>query len=251
MNFFRLLYSTALDALFPISEVERELFSYSKEQAFEVLPKAGLTPKMIDSTGCETHHRTLGIFAYKDKRISRLVWNIKYKKSTPATEIAGYALRKVVNALLCPDGVIDPLTTFVIIPMPITRRRRRERGYNQCELITEEMSRYVNKDIPIIFENKLLLRVYHTSHQKNKDREERLDLEKDIFKVDSKILNEIMDKINTQQYDSDDIPQKSFGRNVKFIIVDDVITTGTTIRNAIEAMKEAGLTDVRGVALAH
>ena len=247
MNFFRLLYSTVLDALFPISEAERELFSYSKEKAFEVLPRASLTPKMIDSTGCETHHRTLGIFAYKDKRVSRLVWNIKYKKSKPATEIAGHALRKVVSALLCPDGVIDAQTNIIIVPMPITKKRRRERGYNQCELITEEMSRYVNKDIQIAFENKLLVRTHHTSHQKNKDREDRLDLEKDTFQIDQKVLNEIMDKINSLPNDL----QKESQRNIQFIIIDDVITTGTTIRNAIEAMKKSGLTNVRGLALAH
>ena len=232
MKIFRLLYSTFQDALFPISEVERELFSYSPEKAFEVLPKAGLTPKLIDSTGCGTYHQTIGVFAYKDRRVSRLVWNIKYKKSELATKMAGYALRKVMNALLSSDDFTNMSVTLVIIPMPITKRRRRERGYNQCELITEELSRYVNKEIPIIFENKLLMRVAHTSHQKNKDREERLELEKEIFKVDDKILR--------------DMP-----KDAHFIIVDDVITTGTTIKNAIEAMKKAGLRNVRGVAVAH
>ncbi|MEI6396661.1 MAG: phosphoribosyltransferase family protein [Candidatus Taylorbacteria bacterium] len=239
MQFFRLLYSTFQDALFPLSEAERGLFSYSPEKAFEVLPKASLTPKMIDPTGSETYHQTLGIFAYKDERVSRLVWNIKYKKSKPATKIAGYALRKVISALLCPDGIIDTLKTIVIVPMPITQRRRRERGYNQCELITEEMAHYVNKDIQIIFENKLLLRIQHTSHQKHKDREARLELEGGIFKVDEKILNEIKGKI------------VGVLEGTQFIIVDDVITTGTTIRGAIETMKKAGLTNVRGVALAH
>jgi len=243
MQFFRLLYSTFQDALFPLSEAERELFSYSPERAFEVLPKASLTPKMVDPTGVETHHRTLGIFAYKDERVSRLVWNIKYKKSGLATKIAGYALRKVISALLCPDGVIDALTTIVIVPMPVTRRRRRERGYNQCELITEEIARYLNKDIPIIFENKLLLRTQHTSYQKHKDREARLELKDDIFKVDEKILNEIVKKINGAQ--------NGLPKDIQFIVVDDVITTGTTIRGAIETMKKAGLTNVRGVALAH
>ena len=131
--------------------------------------------------------------------------------------------------------------------MPITKKRRRERGYNQCELITEEMSRYVNKDIQIAFENKLLVRTHHTSHQKNKDREDRLDLEKDTFQIDKKVLNEIMDKINSLPNDL----QKESQRNIQFIIIDDVITTGTTIRNAIEAMKKSGLTNVRGLALAH
>ncbi len=247
MKIFRLFYSTLLEALFPISEAERELFSYSKEKAFEVLPKAGFSPKMIDLTGLETHHQTLGIFAYKDRRVSRLVWNIKYKKSEPATKIAGYALRKVINALFCPNGNVDESTTIIIVPMPITKRRRRERGYNQCELITEEMSRYVNKNLSIIFENKLLLRIQHTSHQKNKDREARLELEKETFKVDENILKEIMKKINNQQSSLPNNSQKT----AQFIIIDDVITTGTTIRNAIEAMKKAGLTNVRGVALAH
>ena len=66
MNFFRLLYSTVLDALFPISEAERELFSYSKEKAFEVLPRASLTPKM---TLLGVRH-TIGLWEFSLTRIN-------------------------------------------------------------------------------------------------------------------------------------------------------------------------------------
>lgn len=236
MKIFRLLYSTLLEALFPLSPAERELFSYTPAQAFEVLPKAPLTPRLVDETNVGAFHQTLGVFAYKDERVSRLVWNIKYKKSEQAVEIASYALRKVLTALLYSDPALGGADAIVIVPMPITKRRRRERGYNQCELITNEISKYVSGGggggEKIIFEDKLLTRVHHTSHQKNKDREERLELEKEIFKVDEGVL-------------------LGLERDAHFIIIDDVITTGATIKTAMESMKNAGLKNVRGLALAH
>ena len=204
------------------------------------MPKAGLTPEMVDITGAESFHRTLGIFAYKNRLVSRLVWSIKYKKSEPAVKIAGFALKKVLSALLYTEGISGVIPTTVIIPMPITRRRRRERGYNQCELITTEISKYVNEGIPILFKNDLLLRTHHTSHQKYKDREDRLELGKGIFKVDDAALTALLEKIG----------EKDTG-NIRFIVIDDVITTGTTIKEAIETMKMSGLKNVRGLALAH
>ncbi len=121
--------------------------------------------------------------------------------------------------------------------MPITKRRRRERGYNQCELITGEMSKGVSGHVSIFFINDLLLRVHHTSHQKNKDRTHRLSLEKGIFEVYGVALM-ALEKIASRDA-------------VHLVLVDDVITTGSTIKEALETLSAAGFTNVRGLALSH
>ncbi len=244
MKIFRLLYSIFIEAVFPLSPAEKELFSYTPAKAYEILPKAPLTPKLTDDTGIGGFHSTIGVFAYKDPRVYRLVWNIKYKKSESAVKIAGYALRKVISATLFSYEISNVLP-IVILPMPVTKRRRNERGYNQCELITKEISRYVGTEVRILFENNLLERVHHTSHQKNKDRRGRLELEKGIFKVNMKELEQLQEKMTKN------INSGYLIRDIPFIIIDDVITTGATIKEAMETMKNAGLRNVRAVALAH
>ena len=87
MNIIRSLYNLILDALFPLSSTERELFSYTPVQALSLLPPAP------DYSGLAVPlPQTHSIFAYKDPRVTALIWNIKYKKSKQAVAIAGYAL---------------------------------------------------------------------------------------------------------------------------------------------------------------
>jgi predicted amidophosphoribosyltransferase len=223
------------------------------------------------------------IFAYKDERVSRLIWSIKYKRLPRALEIGGYALwrtlMKIVNEtnsvggsiiekrngderkniikdksennyagggiianISVNDGVCENvIKKIIIVPMPITDKRRRERGYNQCELLINEMRKISEENVTsgnmptlITFENDLLLRTHHASHQKYKNREERLAVARGIFEVDASIARKI-----------------SSASGATIVIIDDVITTGSTMREAMVALREAGFTNVRGLSLAH
>jgi len=218
MSFIRNLYTLILDALFPLSPEERILFSYSPEKAYQELPRSphSITPN------------TQSLFAYKDERVVKLIWNIKYKKSKPALEIGGYALyQNLLNA----DSVYS---NIVIISIPITAKRRRERGFNQCELLIAEIERLdTHKQFSV--RTDLLIRKQHSSRQTLKDRTHRLESTRGIFLVNEKILKEIMSQYSCSI----------------FIIVDDVITTGSTMNEAIETLRRAGCENVRGLSLAH
>jgi DNA primase len=122
----------------------------------------------------------------------------------------------------------------VVIPMPITNRRRKERGYNQCELLTDQMeelektsgcSRFVvRKDV--------LFRAHHASRQTLKGRHERIESAKGIFEIKAGVV----------------LPELLQSR---VIVIDDVITTGSTMYEAIETLKKAGFSNVRAISLAH
>jgi predicted amidophosphoribosyltransferase len=107
------IYQAIMDALFPLSKVEEQLLSYTPVQAYSLLPPAPPSPIP----------ETFAVFAYKDERVAKLIWSIKYKKSKQAVELGGYALYQKLIAQKMPPGT-------VIVPIPITPRRRRERGYN-------------------------------------------------------------------------------------------------------------------------
>lgn len=225
MNLIHLFYNTFLEALFPLSPAEKALFSYTVDELASKLPPAptysGLAVPLPEA---------YSLFAYKDKRVEQLVWNIKYKKSGRAVEIGGYALFD--HLIKKYSDSFSPNTVLLILPIPITKQRRRERGYNQCELLVNEMQRLYKTTCPyIFFENNLLIRTHHDGRHTLKGRTDRVESSKGIFGVNEKVIQQL--------------------RNSTVIIVDDVITTGSTMREAIDTMNNAGFKNVRGLSLAH
>jgi competence protein ComFC len=213
------LYNTVLEALFPISPEEKEILSIDKEQSFKFLPRAERSPIP----------EACGIFSYKDERMRKLIWSIKYKKSTKGSEIAGYSLYQIIQIYL---KVASPI---VIIPMPITNIRKRERGFNQCELIANEIEK-LDKDHEIIIAKDILIRKIHVSRQTMKDRKERLESAKDVFVAN----NEAIEKLEIDKT-----------RNYLVLVIDDVITTGSTILDAVNTLRKAGLEKTFGLSVAH
>ncbi len=232
------------------------MLNLSPEEALEKLPIAP------DYSGLAVNlPNTQSVFAYKDERVSKMIWHIKYKKSAHAVRIGGYALwnklstitgvRRAVlldtpssrarDAAGSPSPSLSPKRPenslpppVIVVPMPITNRRRKERGYNQCELLTDQMeelektsgcSRFVvRKDV--------LFRAHHASRQTLKGRHERIESAKGIFEIKAGVV----------------LPELLQSR---VIVIDDVITTGSTMYEAIETLKKAGFQDVQALSLAH
>ena len=191
---------------------------------FHLLPRASDMP-IPEATS---------IFHYKDERVSRLVWAIKYKKSLKGASLAAHSLYRILSSF---ESVIPEGMRMLIIPMPIAKARRRERGYNQCELILNEIEKSDSQKF-FIFNKNLLERVRHTSRQTLKDRRERLESIQAIFAVNEKALAALA---NTNP-----------NLNGFFVVViDDVITTGSTMRDAIGTLRNAGFKNTYGLSFAH
>jgi ComF family protein len=93
-----------------------------------------------------------------------------------------------------------------LIPVPLHRRKKRERGYNQSEFICQGISNVTG--IPV--QASLIRRIKDTPSQTQLNLEQRKENVSEAFQVDPKFLPVIQDKI--------------------FILVDDVMTTGATIQ---------------------
>ncbi len=119
------------------------------------------------------------------------------------------------------------LSRTLVIPMPISQRRLRERGFNQTEYIAEILAEEFNFDYAddIVKNNDL-----SNEHQSLKDRESRYFISKDKFSVGNK------EKLNSY-------------KNV--IIVDDVVTTGSTLNSVGACIKNSSeeLTSIHGFCL--
>jgi predicted amidophosphoribosyltransferase len=175
MSIFHFLSEIILEVLFPSSKTDAKLFSYDKKLAIETLPPAPDSP-IISSQS---------IFAYKNDLVKSLIWNIKYKKSAKAIEIGGYALYlriiKIAKEIKAKQ--------ILLVPIPISHRRKNERGYNQCELLLNkilefnDISEKYDEKLNIIACNDLINRVIHKDRQTLKDRSHRLKDAKNIFEI--------------------------------------------------------------------
>ena len=191
--------------MFPPSPEELKLRSLSPERFAEVVPKAlSAEFSFIKS-----------LFSYKNPLVKELVWQIKYKKNKQAIKIAGYALFQNLN---------EPV---LLIPIPISKKRRKERGYNQCELLIDEILK-LDTEKKFQKDYGLLIRSKHIEKQTHKDRAERLENTKNIF--------EVTKKENVSQ---------------KIIIIDDVSTTGSTLEEARTELLKTGYLDVTALTVAH
>jgi ComF family protein len=111
----------------------------------------------------------------------------------------------------------------VLVPMPLSFARLRERGYNQSLLLARQLD-------PIKTRAELLLRIRDTPAQHTLKRTERLSALRDAFAVEPLLAHTLP------------------GRRV--LLVDDVMTTGASLHAAARTMKAAGARHVTGLVIA-
>ena len=72
--------------------------------------------------------------------IRKVILNYKFKNQS-------YLYKTIVNFLLKNEKFFEILKSYdTMIPVPISRKRRKERGYNQSELIAREIAKRVEID---------------------------------------------------------------------------------------------------------
>ncbi len=113
----------------------------------------------------------------------------------------------------------------LIVPVPMHFMKKRSRGFNQAELIAIKVSEYLQ--IPV--DTEVLIKTRNTRPQSSLKREERINNLKDVFSVSS--------------------PGKILNKNI--LIIDDVITTGTTINNCGRILYENGADKIYAMVLAN
>ena len=145
-----------------------------------------------------------------DAGLRDLIHLLKYDAVLPAAKPLGKLLAQSIEQLRLGD------VEAVMVPVPLHCSKRRERRFNQAELIV----RAALKHLPPHFEldRDALERQRETRSQVGLDREARIANMHGAFRVTA--------------------PQRISGRTV--IVVDDVMTTGTTVSECARVLKRAG-----------
>lgn len=118
---------------------------------------------------------------------------------------------------------------FVVVPVPISRERMRERGFNQSALIAERFARFFGMP----HEKDLLVRTVHRGPQSElSDRTERRENIRDCYAVRERA------------------GRHSGSGPRKVILIDDVTTSGATFTEAATALRSSGVRKIFALAVA-
>lgn len=159
-------------------------------------------------------------FSYYNKgsRIRNLIHNLKYK----GIREIGYELGKIYGLSLNSSGFISDID--LIIPVPLHPAKERLRGFNQSELI----SRGIADSAILPVDTRTLSRIIVSSTQTRRSRYDRWTNVEGIFRVTDS--------------------QTIVGKHI--LLVDDVITTGSTIESCTNELLKTEGVKVSVVALA-
>ncbi len=111
----------------------------------------------------------------------------------------------------------------IITYVPLSKTKEHERGFNQSEEAAKVVARFTNKKV-----FSLLLKQKENKPQKNLNKKDRQENVRGVFSIN---------------LDTCEIPQR-------VIVVDDVYTSGATLKECTKVLKEAGVKEAWGFVLA-
>jgi len=170
----------------------------------------------------------LSIFNYKDPLVRTAIRLLKYKGNKHSASLLAETLYGEMIEELSDSMIFSGFEKPLLIPIPISNARRRERGWNQCELLAEALVK-IDGGQTFEYAKNLLMKVKDAPSQTKKDRAERIKNIVGCFAVKN--------------------ARAVSGRNI--ILLDDVITTGSTMKEAKKTLLSAGARKVFCVSVAH
>jgi ComF family protein len=158
---------------------------------------------------------------YENFLVKKLIQNFKYPPLIK--ELKKELALIVVSHFLLLNEKLD-FSDFVLVPIPLSKKKLKWRGFNQAEEIAKELANFLK--IPLISD--CLIKIKETKDQVRLSEKERMENVKGVFFVKNR--------------------EKIVGRNI--LLVDDVFTTGATMEEAARVLKEAGARKIVGIVVA-
>jgi len=162
-------------------------------------------------------HRTIhfdaAVAAYRSRGIVReIVHSFKYGRQIYLRHLVARWLYAALN-----DERLRERRFDIIVPVPLHPTRERERGFNQASLLAESLSAQISTP-----SKPLLERIRYTTTQTALDRAERMENLHNAFRL----------------------RKNADVRGLRVLLIDDVLTTGSTLSECARVLKRAGATSV-------
>lgn len=165
--------------------------------------------------------QTFTIFKYEGV-IRKAIIALKYKFAFAiASELANVCFQKLQS-----QHTLYHIQHTILVPIPLHKSRERWRGFNQSELVGKLLSTKMGWE----FEPNLLARTIASKSQVGLPKSER------VRNIRGKFAVNLSPKSKIQ------------GRNI--IVFDDVLTTGSTIQEAMKVLQKSREKEVTGLTIA-
>jgi len=152
-----------------------------------------------------------------DGTMQKLIHEMKYRGMSKL----GFILGQELGRCMLNSGVVDCFD--VLVPVPLHPLRKRERGYNQALILANGIGSVVDKAVVA----KVLYRKRYTRQQAKFDKQERIENVRDAFKI---------------------VNPKWIGKK-RVALVDDVLTTGSTMNECARVIRQKTDANITAVTL--
>ncbi len=182
------------------------------------------------------------LYDYRHPPIKNALWALKYNGKKKLAKIFAEILYDRMLEELSELAIMKNFKNPILIPVPLSSERRYERGYNQTELLCEEIMKINDlrsadakaladkHGLSLQLLKNVLIKPKDTEHQARiRDRNIRLKNVVGSFAVKN---TELLTKKN-------------------IILIDDITTTGATLSEAKKVLKQAGARKVIAFTVAH
>lgn len=170
-------------------------------------------------------HSTYTSLPYSEDAVRAVIRANKFYHDHHAAKLLGEVLGDMLIASREEYALIEHSAPWVLAAIPVSRARRDERGGNQVEWIINEVPKNIQNSFT--YTPHLLERI-HRESQTHLSKKERIQNMAGVFSVSDTTLI----------------------KGTTVVLVDDVIETGATMKDAMRALHEAGAKKVIGVVLA-
>ena len=204
-NDYELVCSNDLNTVMPIKNIKGAKCKKCCDFLFNAREKICYSC----SEGLFVFGKNVSIYYYENHLIKNLIHMFKFdKRKSAGRDIARFIEKSLKEeiSLLIPD---------VIIPVPLSKKSKRQRGYNQVEYILNRCNiEYIN----------VLKRAKHDTSQSMLSYTDRRENIKGQFEIIKSMENIVKDK--------------------RILVIDDIFTTGSTINEISKVLLEAGASEV-------
>jgi len=163
-------------------------------------------------------HFVAGVSAFRHQGlVRRLLYQLKYGGDQSLKKALGE-----LTLIALQDKRLQDVTFTAVVPVPLHPRRAREREFNQARLLAEDVAMHLQSPL-----QELLRRSKPTATQVHSDRKERIKNLKNAFAL-----------------------KKQCTLSGNYLLVDDVLTTGSTLDACAKVLREAGADGIWAVTVA-
>ncbi len=204
------LLQKILAVLFPPRTTEQATM-HTTEDEFLALA----SPTVLEGT------EVVSLLPYRHETVSACIREAKFHTNERAVRLLARTLEEF---LLEWSATYMKPVQLVLVPIPLSEKRSRARGYNQVERVCARAIRTLES---LSCRTDVLIRTKDTAPQTTLHRKERLSNMQGAFAAKNVLEHET------------------------YIVVDDVVTTGATLADAKRALLQAGARRVLCIALSH